>query len=62
MVKIVNLTKEEISKLLELHIRPKRIFEMLCQKGYKPKNVKQIANYIQKFNQESANFSEKTAK
>jgi len=44
--KLSNQMKEEIKKLFELHVKPKRMFEILIEKGLEPKNKTQLSNYL----------------
>lgn len=39
-------TKKMIEELFDLKLKPKKIYEKLIEKGFKPKNKKQLENYL----------------
>lgn len=50
--KLSEKMKMETRKLVELHVKPKKIFEILTEKGLQPKNKAQLSNYLVKLRKE----------
>jgi len=44
--KLTDQMKDEIKKLFDLNLKPKRMFEILIEKGLQPKNKAQLSNYL----------------
>ena len=44
--KLSDETKQEIKKLFDLKVKPKRMFQLLTEKGFVLKNYTQLSNYL----------------